>query len=267
MNINHGSSIVSPMGKRGWEFALMSSFSLLLALGACGSEGSGTGGSDVPPENFTLNFSPDEAAQIGEEGCPDFYVEKATEQLRYISYNAGGTWQDVEVSAEPGDKRVNGTRTCVFTVKNMGVDGKYGALNNLTLTTLGVNGDKAGFDTAALSQWTVDRAGGDVDNPEGIKGISAITDDGVKMAEQAGLGAVETRVSDVVRVRATSATDALIAGFERSYDTPYKGAWALVETGDPQNPNYRGETSASQLARVFTDSFRIGFTYNKGFWK
>ncbi|MFD5868800.1 hypothetical protein ACFWGD_09350 [Corynebacterium sp. NPDC060344] len=253
--------------KRGVVMGVLVSASLLAACGGSGSGGGG-GGSDVPPENFTLTFQPSESEQVALEGCPDFYVDAVTEQLRYISYNSGGTWQDVEVRADQGDKRVGGTRTCVFTVKNMGIDAPHGALNNLTLTTLGAVGDLAGFDEQALREWEYNRSGSTLDTLDGIKGISAITDDGVKMADQAGLGAVDVQVSsDGVRVRSNSGTSALIAGFERSYTTPFRGGWALVETGDTQNPDYVGDTSASELARVFADAFLVGYTYDKGFWK
>ena len=241
----------------------------LLVVACGGDEGSAGGGaSDVPPENFTLTFDPSESEQIAQEGCPDFYVDDVTEQLRYISYNSGGTWEDVEVTADEGEKRVGDTRTCVFTVKNMGIEGPYGTLNNLTLTTLGAAGDPAGFNEQALHEWTASRSGSTLDTVEGIKGISAIADAGVKMADQAGLGAVDVQVSsDGVRVRSNSGTSALIAGFERSYTTPFRGGWAMVETSDTQNPDYVGDTSASELARVFADAFLVGFTYDKGFWK
>lgn len=244
---------------------------LTLFVAACGGDdgtSAGGGSSDVPPEDFSLTFSPSESEQVAQEGCPDFYVDDVTEQLRYISYNSGGTWQDVEVNADQGDKRVGGTRTCVFTVKNMGIDGPHGPLNNLTLTTLGAAGDLAGFDEQALREWEYNRSGSTLDTVEGIEGISAIADDGVKMADQAGLGAIDVQVSsDGVRVRSNSSTSALIAGFERSYTTPFRGGWAMVETGDGQDADYDGDSSASELARVFADAFLVGFTYDKGFWK
>lgn len=245
--------------------------SLTLFAAACGDDdggSAGAGGSDVPPENSTLTFTPPESEQIAQEGCPDFYVSDVTEQLRWISYSSDGTWEDVEVTADEGDKRVNGARTCVFTVKNLGIESPNGNLDNLTLTTLGASGDYAGFDEMEYTEWVYNRGRDSLDTIDGIDGISGTTDDGVKMADQAGLGATDVHVSsDGVRVRFTSSTSALVTGFERTMTPPFRGSWALVETGDNQDPDYVGETSATQLARVFADAFLISFTYDKSFWR